>query len=91
MLFANSIFEFFFFIYSNMFKWGGNTLNNDLSIDMAKKELQKAIINELCKKGVIDFCQCNSIVKKLDEDIRKLENSPQKRENNGNMVVKIPL
>ena len=66
-------------------------MNNDLSIDMAKKELQKAIINELCKKGVIDFCQCNSIVKKLDEDIRKLENSPQKRENNGNMVVKIPL
>lgn len=66
-------------------------MNNELSIDIAKKELQKAIINELCKKGVIDFCQCNSIVKKLDEDIRKLENSPQKRENNGNMVVKIPL
>ena len=66
-------------------------MKNDLSIDIAKKELQKAIINELCKKGVIDFCQCNSIVKKLDEDIRKLENSPQKKENKGNMVVKIPL
>lgn len=66
-------------------------MNNELSIDIAKKELQKAIINELCKKCVIDFCQCNSIIKMLDEDIRKLENSPQKNENKGNMVVKISL
>lgn len=58
---------------------------------MAKKELQKAIINELCKKGVIDFCGCNSIVKKLDEDIMKFENKLDKKENDGNMVVKIPL
>ena len=66
-------------------------MNNDISVDIAKKELQKAIINELCKKGVIDFCQCNSIVKKLDEDIRKFENKLEKKEDNGNMVVKIPL
>lgn len=66
-------------------------MKNDLSIDIAKKELQKAIINELCKKGVIDFCQCNSIVKKLDEDIMKFENKLEKKENNENMVVKIPL
>ena len=66
-------------------------MKNDLSIDIAKKELQKAIINELCKKDVIDFCQCNSIVKKLDEDIRKLENRSQKKKNKRNMVVKIPL
>ncbi len=66
-------------------------MKNDISVDIAKKELQKAIINELCKKGVIDFCQCNSIVKKLDEDIRKLESISQKKKNNGNMVVKIPL
>ena len=66
-------------------------MKNDFSIDIAKKELQKAIINELCKKGVIDFCQCNSIVKKLDEDIMKFENKLDKKENDGNMVVKIPL
>ena len=66
-------------------------MKNDLSIDIAKKELQKAIINELCKRDVINFCQCNSIVKKLDEDIRKLEKKTQKKKNNGNMVVKIPL
>ena len=66
-------------------------MKNDLSFDIAKKELQKAIINELCKKDVIDFCQCNSIVKKLDEDIMKFENKLEKKEDNGNMVVKIPL
>ena len=66
-------------------------MKNDISVDIAKKELQKAIINELCKKGVIDFCQCISIVKKLDEDIMKFENKLEKKEDNGNMVVKIPL
>ena len=66
-------------------------MKNDISVDIAKKELQKAIINELCKKGVIDFCQCNSIVKKLDEDIMKFENKLEKKEDNGNIVVKIPL
>ena len=66
-------------------------MKNDISVDIAKKELQKAIINELCKKGVIDFCQCNSIVKKLDEDIMKFENKLEKKEDNGNMVVKISL
>ena len=66
-------------------------MKNDISVDIAKKELQKAIINELCKKGVIDFCQCNSTVKKLDEDIMKFENKLEKKEDNGNMVVKIPL
>ena len=66
-------------------------MKNDLSIDIAKKALQKAIINELCKKDVIDFCQCNSIVKKLDEDIMKFENKLDKKEDNENMAVKIPL
>ena len=66
-------------------------MKNDISVDIAKKELQKEIINELCKKGVIDFCQCNSIVKKLDEDIMKFENKLEKKEDNENMVVKIPL
>ena len=66
-------------------------MKNDISVDIAKKELKKAIINELCKRDVINFCQCNSIVKKLDEDIRKLESISQKKKNNENMVVKIPL
>lgn len=66
-------------------------MNNNPSIDIAKKEIQKAIINELCKKGVIDFSQCNSIIKKLDEDIIKLNSKFEKKEDMTNMIVKIPL
>lgn len=66
-------------------------MNNNPSIDIAKKELQKAIINELCKKGVIDFCQCNNIIKKIDEDIIKLEKKLEIKKDMTNMVVKIPV
>lgn len=74
-----------------MFKWGGEKLNNSSSIDIAKKIIQKAIINELYKKDVIDFYQCTTIIKKIDEDILKLETKlPEKKETN-NIVVKIPI
>lgn len=74
-----------------MFKWGGEKLNNSPSINIAKKIIQKAIINELCKKDVIDFYQCTTIIKKIDEDILKLETKlPEKKETN-NIVVKIPI
>ena len=66
-------------------------MDNNPSIDIAKKEIQKAIINELCKKGVIEFCQCNSIIKKLDEDIIKLENKLENKKEMKNMIVKIPM
>lgn len=73
-----------------MFKWGGEILNNNFSIDIAKKEIQKAIVDEVCKKGIIDFCQYNSITKKLNEDIIKLENKEDK-EDKQNIIVKIPI
>ena len=64
---------------------------NSTSILFAKKIIQKAIINELCKKDVIDFYQCTTIIKKIDEDILKLETKlPEKKETN-NIVVKIPI
>jgi len=66
-------------------------LDNNPSVNIAKKEIQKAIINELCKKGVIDFCQCSNIIKKLDEDIIKLEKNFEKKEDMTNMIVKIPI
>ncbi len=66
-------------------------MDNNPSIDIAKKEIKKAIINELCKKGVIEFCQCNNIIKKLDEDIIKLENKLDNKKEMKNMIVKIPI
>ena len=89
--YRNSIFWFFFSFIQICLNEEGNTLQSTISVDIAKKELQKAIVNELWKKGVIDFCECNNIVKKLDEDIMKFENKLDKKENDRNMVVKIPL
>ena len=66
-------------------------MDNNPSIEIAKKEIEKAIINELCKKGVIDFCQCNNIMKKLDEDIIKLGDKLNIKEDMTNMIVKISI
>ncbi len=66
-------------------------MNNNPSIYIAKKEIQKAIINELHKKGVINFSQCNDIIKKIDEDIIRLEKKLKVKEDMAKMMVKIPL
>lgn len=68
-------------------------MNNNLSIDIAKNEIKKAFINELYKKGVIDFNRYNVIIKKIDEDILKLEAklSKENRVEKNNIIVKIPI
>lgn len=48
-------------------------ISNRYSINVAKKEIEKAIIGELYKKEVIDFNQYNFIIRKIDEDILKEE------------------
>lgn len=66
-------------------------MNNSLSINIAKKEIQKAILGELCKKDIINFYQCNRIIKKLNEDILKLETKKEEAKNNLKMIVKITI
>lgn len=66
-------------------------MNDCYSICIARKEVEKAIINELYKKDIIDFFQCNSIIKKLDDDIIKLENKNKSNENKEKLVIKIPI
>ena len=66
-------------------------MDNNPETLIVKKIIQKELLNELCGKGLIDFTNTSNIIKKLDEDIRKLENSSQKKKNKRNMVVKIPL
>ena len=48
-------------------------MDNNPSINIAQKEIEKAIIGELYKKEVIDFNQYNFIIRELDEDILKEE------------------
>ena len=66
-------------------------MNNSPSIDIAKKIIQKAIINELCNKDVIDFYQYNTIIKNINEDILKLEAKMSEEKEKNNIVVKIPI
>ena len=66
-------------------------MDNNPSVEIARKEIEKAIINELCKKGVIDFCECNNITRKLDEDIIKLEDKLKIKEDMKNIKIKIPI
>ena len=44
-------------------------MDNNPSINIAKKEIQKKLLNELCNKGLIDFTNTSNIIKRLDEDI----------------------
>lgn len=66
-------------------------MNNSSSINIAKKEIEKAILSELCKKDIINFYQYNNIIKKLDEDILKIKRKQDKTKDNLNMIVKIPI
>ena len=63
-------------------------MNNIPSIAIAKKVIQKAIINELCQKDVVDFYQYNTIIKKIDKDILKLE-TKRVEDENSNIIIKI--
>ncbi len=66
-------------------------MNYKYSVEIAKKEIEKAIIDELSKKNIIDICQCNNIIKKIDEDIGKYKNKIGNIEGEEKLVVKIPL
>lgn len=64
-------------------------MNKNLSIIIAEKEIEKSIINELFEKNIIDFYQCNSIIKKLEEDIIKIKLNIDNEKTN--MIVEIPI
>lgn len=66
-------------------------MNNDFSIEIIKKSIEKAIVNEIFKKNIMDLSQLNNITKRLDEDIIKLKNKLKAKKDMVNVVVKIPI
>lgn len=56
-------------------------------VSIIEKKIEKAIVEELYKKKIIDFFYVNNITLKLDEEINKLKID----DNMKNIVVKIPL
>ena len=61
-------------------------INNGYSVNIAKMEIEKAIIGVLYKKEVIDFNQYNFMIRKIDEVILK-EEKENKVENLKQVVV----
>lgn len=66
-------------------------MDNSLETLITKKIIQKELLNELSSKGLIDFVNISSVIKKLDEDINKLEKSQENNKDTKNIIVKIPV
>jgi len=66
-------------------------LKDGYNIDIAKKVLQKAIVNELYKKEVIEFAVYNNIIKKLDEEIKKINKNEESIEDLEQLIIEIPI
>ena len=64
-------------------------MDNNPETLIAKKMIQRELLNELCSKGLIDFTNTSSVIKKLDEDINKLTKLQEKDVKN--IIVKIPV
>lgn len=61
------------------------------TIDIAKKVLQKAIVNELYKKEVIEFAVYNNIIRKIDEEIKKISKNEDPIEDLKQLIIEIPI
>ncbi len=66
-------------------------MNNNSETLIAKKIIQKELLNELYNKSLIDFANTSNIVGKLDEDINKLKELQEKDKDVKNIIVKIPI
>lgn len=66
-------------------------MNNTPEFLIAKKMIQKELLNELYSKGVIAFTNTSNFIKKLDDDIWKLKEVQEKHKNLKHLIVKIPI
>lgn len=66
-------------------------MDNNPGTLIARKLIQKELLNELCGKGLIDFANKSNIVRKIDEDINKLKELQKKDKDLKNIIVKIPV
>lgn len=66
-------------------------MDNNPETLIVKKMIQKELLNELCSKGLIDFVNTSSVIKKLEEDINKLKKLQEKDKDVKNIIVKIPI
>ena len=66
-------------------------MNDNLGVTIVKKKIEKELLNELVNIGLIDFINTSNIIKKLDEDINKLERLQENNKDMKNIIIKIPV
>ena len=66
-------------------------MNNNLTYEVVKKEVQKKIINYLYQNNEITISEYETLISKCDEKINKLKDQIDKEKNNYIHPVKVDI
>ena len=66
-------------------------MNNNLTYEVVKKEVQKKIINYLYQSNEISISEYETLISKCDEKINKLKDQTDKEKNNYIYPVKVDI
>jgi len=66
-------------------------LNNNLTYEVVKKEVQKKIINYLYQNNEITISEYETLISKCDEKINKIKDQIDKEKNNYIYPVKVDI
>lgn len=66
-------------------------MNNNLTYEVVKKEVQKKIINYLYQNNEITISEYETLISKCDEKINKLKDQIDKEKNNYIYPVKVDI
>jgi len=66
-------------------------LNNNLTYEVVKKEVQKKIINYLYQNNEISISEYETLISKCDEKINKIKDQIDKEKNNYIYPVKVDI
>ena len=66
-------------------------MDNELNSLIIKKLIQKELLNELCKKSLIDFSNANKIIEKIDKSINNIKSLQENNNDIKNIIVKIRI
>ena len=66
-------------------------MNNNLTYEVVKKEVQKKIINYLYQNNKISISEYETLISKCDEKINKLKDQIDKEKNNYIYPVKVDI
>ena len=66
-------------------------MNNNLTYEVVKKEVQKKIINYLYQNNEISISEYETLISKCDEKINKIKDQIDKEKNNYIYPVKVDI